>query len=80
MGVLYPFFGVPFAVFEFGKNADSFNGRWFITHPTYLKFGWRQLELAFFGALTPVGALFDFKRILIEKNINQKNKQKRRQK
>lgn len=31
-----------------------------IRFPYYFRFVWRQLEFAFFGALTPVGALFIF--------------------
>ena len=30
-----------------------------------LVFVWRQLEFAFFGAVTPVAALFDFRRLRI---------------
>ena len=79
MGVLYPFFGIRFSFFEFGKNANSFNDRWIVEHyPTHLKFVWRQLEFAFFGALTSVGALFDFKRNLIKKDINRKANRKRK--
>ena len=32
----------------------------------YEEIVWRQLELAFFGALTPVGALFNFGRIFMD--------------
>jgi hypothetical protein len=44
-----------------------------------LKFVWRQLELAFFGASASVGALFDFKRIFDQKDYKPK-KQKEKQK
>ena len=36
--------------------------------PINLFFVWRQLEFAFFGALTPVGALFIFKNKMEERN------------
>ena len=78
LGVLYPFFGIPSIILDFGKNASSFNDRWIVKYyPTHLKFVWRQLELAFFGALATVGALFDFKRILIKKDINRKTKKEK---
>ena len=44
---------------DFGKNADSATG--VESYIQIVVFVWRQLESAFFGALTTVGALFDFK-------------------
>jgi len=46
---------------EFDKSADSFGFVCMAKYPSEcLKFVWRQLESAFFGALTSVGALFYF--------------------
>ena len=59
MGVLYPYFFAQ-KLLNFGKNADSA-----ISVESYIHvivFVWRQLEFAFFGALTSVGALFVFER------------------
>ena len=41
---------------EFSKNANSATAVGSYTH--IVVFVWRQLEFAFFGALTSVGALF----------------------
>ncbi|MBR2926451.1 MAG: hypothetical protein IKC31_02610 [Clostridia bacterium] len=45
---------------EFSKNANSATAVGSYTH--IVVFVWRQLEFAFFGALTSVGALFYFHR------------------
>ena len=44
---------------EFSKNANSATAVGSYTH--IVVFVWRQLELAFFGAVTPVAALFVLK-------------------
>ena len=44
---------------EFSKSANSATTVGSYTH--IVVFVWRQLEFAFFGALTSVGALFIFK-------------------
>ena len=43
---------------DFCKNANSATAVGSYTH--IVVFVWRQLEFVFFGALTPVGALFIF--------------------
>ena len=44
---------------EFGKIANSFTLICTMKYPyIHLKFVWRQLEFAFFGALASVGASF----------------------
>ena len=53
---LFIFFTI---VDEISKNADSATIVEFYTQ--IVVFVWRQLESAFFGALTSVGALFIFK-------------------
>ena len=40
-------------------------------HPLYIEFVWRQLEFAFFGAVTLVAALFDFIKHRKERRENQ---------
>ena len=64
MGELSVFYGGLFLHFyfttgvEFSKNANSATVVGSYTH--IVVFVWRQLEFAFFGALTHVGALFYF--------------------
>ena len=55
-------------VVEFGKNANSATIMESYAH--IVVFVWRQLEFAFFGALTSVGALFILPKILTLKKEN----------
>ena len=69
-----PFFAAP-NFLEFGKNANSTKlsvAKGFSL--VQFQLVWRQLEFAFFGALTSVGALFIF--INIYKGVYQNGKQK----
>ena len=59
IGGLVPFFRFPANRMRFGKNADSAIG--VESYILSLVFVWRQLELAFFGAVTSVAALFVFR-------------------
>ena len=56
LGILYTFWA--YTVFEFGKTANSSSSICETIFPYLFRFVWRQLEFAFFGALTSVGALF----------------------
>ena len=60
LGHTIPFFGI-YCFLNFGKNANFADSICdYIT--ISFRFVWRQLEFAFFGALTSVGALFIFER------------------
>ena len=56
-GGLVPFFLLR-QLYIFGKNVKSTTALECYTH--IVVFVWRQLEFAFFGAVTPVAALFIF--------------------
>ena len=59
LGHIIPFLRMP-QFYELGKNADSSNCGMTNYIPISFRFVWRQLELAFFGAVTSVAALFVF--------------------
>ena len=73
LGHIIPFLCI-YCFIEFGKKANSSNSICEIIFPYLFRFVWRQLEFAFFGALTSVGALFIF--INICKGVYQNGKQK----
>ena len=57
MGILYPFFGIH-CFMNLAKTQIPRNSVCVDLSPYQFRFVWRQLESAFFGALTSVGALF----------------------
>ena len=59
-GDIIPFFVIQKFGFYIGKNVKLLRFLYCDIYPYIIEFVWRQLEFAFFSAVTPVAALFDF--------------------